>query len=163
MEEEKTQIESEEINLDEKDIKILNSKTRIKILKLLSEKEKTLTQIAEELKLKQPTILEHLKILEEKNYIKKNNKKNQTKRYRLTYKGERIIKPKSTKIFLTFITTLFLGILTYTITIINKIIIEKKVKTEGIKYYFKIQEAPITKTTIYNTNKTIKIQYNKQQ
>ncbi len=133
-------MEENTITLDEKDLKILNSKTRIKILKLLSEKEKTLTQIAEELQLKQPTVLEHLKLLEEKEYIKKNNKKNQTKRYKLTYKGLKIIKPKTTKVFLSFITTLLLGILTYTIMLINKIIIEKKVKTEGIKYTYIIQE-----------------------
>ncbi len=153
-------MEENTITLDEKDLKILNSKTRIKILKILSEKEKTLTQIAEELQLKQPTVLEHLKLLEEKEYIKKNNKKNQTKRYKLTYKGLKIIKPKTTKVFLSFITTLLLGILTYTIMLINKIIIEKKVKTEGITYSYKLLDTtkniqPLQETTTAITTNII--------
>ncbi len=146
--------ETKEINLDEKDLKLLSSKTRIKILKLLEGKEKTLTQIAEELELKQPTVLEHLKLLEEKNYIKKNNKKNQTKRYSLTYKGLKIIKPKSTKIFLTFITTLLLGITTYIIMLVNKILIEKKVKNTGVQYTYILKEETTKAITAADTINT---------
>ena len=97
----------EKLTIDKQTIKALVVETRLDILKLLTEKPYTLSDIATILSLKKSTILEHLKVLEESGLVKKEETKRKWKFYSLTLKGRKLVQPKEVAVFFAFIIHLF--------------------------------------------------------
>jgi len=84
----------DELVIDKNIIKALNSSTRIKILKTLNERNKTLAKISRELNLSKPTLLEHLEILSDPKLIAKiERSKSNIVYYTLTHKGRGVLNP----------------------------------------------------------------------
>jgi DNA-binding transcriptional ArsR family regulator len=84
----------DELVIDKSVIKALNSNTRIKILKALNERNKTLAELSRELSLSKPALLEHLDILNNSELIVKIERSGSNiMYYSLTHKGIGILNP----------------------------------------------------------------------
>lgn len=90
----------EPITIDRETFKALASDTRLGILKSLSERKKTVTELAESLNLSKSTVHEHLKVLVKTGLVKRINTQNKWVYYRLTWKGFGLIQNNLKKIIL---------------------------------------------------------------
>jgi len=95
----------EKILIDKETLKAIAVDTRLNILKLLSKKKYTLSDIAGILGLGVSTVKEHLDILSKSGLIKKEDTERKWKYYSLTFKGRRLIEPREIKVLFAFITT----------------------------------------------------------
>lgn len=95
-------MEEAKIVLDRKSFEALAADTRVKILKSLSKRRKTLSELASELKMSVSGIKEHLETLENAELVEKIDDGHKWKYYELTKKGDGIIAPhhKGLKIML---------------------------------------------------------------
>ena len=100
----------EKILIDKGTLKAIAVDTRLNILKLLSKKKYTLSDIAGILELGVSTIKEHLDILLKAGLIKKEDTERKWKYYSLTFKGKRLIEPREIKVLFAFITTLIAAV-----------------------------------------------------
>jgi DNA-binding transcriptional ArsR family regulator len=91
---------SDKITLDRETLKALSADTRIEILKRLAEHKETLTDIAEGMKLSPSTVKEHLDRLSQAGLIEQIEGDTKWKYYRLTRKGERLVKPYETNVLI---------------------------------------------------------------
>ncbi|RLI88348.1 MAG: hypothetical protein DRO76_00560 [Candidatus Altiarchaeales archaeon] len=96
----------DKIVLDRETFKALAVDTRVKILKILDERQHTLTDLAEELGMAPSTIKEHLDRLVSAGLIKQIDKGRKWKYYRLTSKGKQILNPYEKKVWIILATTL---------------------------------------------------------
>ncbi|MDD4878467.1 MAG: winged helix-turn-helix domain-containing protein [Candidatus Nanoarchaeia archaeon] len=92
----------EKVTIDMGTLKAIVVETRLNILKLLSEKSYTLTDIANLLEMKPSTVKEHLDILVKAGLIEKEETERKWKYYSLTFKGKMIAKPMEIKIMFMF-------------------------------------------------------------
>ncbi|HLC69191.1 MAG TPA: winged helix-turn-helix domain-containing protein [Candidatus Bilamarchaeaceae archaeon] len=81
----------EEIVINKDLLKAIGGETRIAILKALQERQKTQSELAQELKLSVPTVLEHLQQLEKAGLVQKHEEGRKWKYYRLTDKAGRLL------------------------------------------------------------------------
>ncbi|MFA5931633.1 MAG: winged helix-turn-helix domain-containing protein [archaeon] len=79
--------------LDEKSFKALSADSRINILKNLSDRRRTLTELSQKLNLGGSTIKEHCEILVDAELIKQIDEGRKWKYYELTSKGKQIVHP----------------------------------------------------------------------
>lgn len=93
----------DKIELDKQGMKAINSDTRLEILKVLNKKDYTMSDIAEKLNLKKPTIKDHLEILETADLIEKEDTDRKWKYYKITPKGKAIVEQKEVKVTFLFI------------------------------------------------------------
>ena len=100
----------EQILIDKETLKAIAVDTRLNILKLLSKKKYTLSDISEILGLGNSTIKEHLDILSKASLIKKEDTERKWKYYSLTFKGKMLIEPREIKVLFAFITTLIAAV-----------------------------------------------------
>jgi len=100
----------EKVLIDRETLKAIAVDTRINILKILSKKSYTLSDIADMLGLGASTVKEHLDILVKANLIKKEKTERKWKYYSLTFKGRRFIEPKEVKVLFAFIITLIAAV-----------------------------------------------------
>jgi len=100
----------EKILIDRETLKAIAVDTRINILKILSKKSYTLSDISDMLGLGASTVKEHLDTLLEAKLVKKEETDRKWKYYSLTFKGRRFIEPKEVKVLFAFITTLIAAI-----------------------------------------------------
>ncbi|MBD3260843.1 MAG: ArsR family transcriptional regulator [Candidatus Altiarchaeales archaeon] len=91
---------SDKITLDRDAFKVLASDTRIEMLKILSERKKTLTDLSEETGLSPSTVKEHIDRLVEAGLIEHLDRGTKWKYYVLTSKGKSIVKPVEAKIWI---------------------------------------------------------------
>ncbi len=82
---------SDEIIVTKEMLKAIGADTRIAILKALVDRQKTQSELAEELKLAGPTVLEHLDHLVSAGLIEKLEEGRKWKYYKLTKTGQKII------------------------------------------------------------------------
>lgn len=80
-----------DITLSSNEFKALASETRTTIIKLLKERNHTLTEIAEKMELTSPTIKQHLEKLENAQLIEQIDSGHKWKYYSLTRKGKTIL------------------------------------------------------------------------
>jgi DNA-binding transcriptional ArsR family regulator len=80
----------QEIRLSSSEFKALASETRANIIRLLKERNHTLTEISKKLKMAAPTIKQHLGILENADLIQELDEGRKWKYYELTRKGKNI-------------------------------------------------------------------------
>jgi len=82
------------MEIDRKTLKALGADTRMDILKSLKERRKTPSELAKELNLSPPTILEHLSKLEGADLVKREETGHKWVYYNLTRKGLNLVKPR---------------------------------------------------------------------
>ena len=100
-------MEEEKILIDRKTLKAIASDTRMELLKELSKRKYTLSELTTKLNLKGPTIKEHLDNLIDADLVKREESDNKWKYYFLTEKGKKLVKPKEIKVLISFVVTLF--------------------------------------------------------
>lgn len=88
------------ITLDKDTFKALAADTRIEILKRLSEHKLTLTDLSQGMRMRPSTIKEHLERLVGAGLIEQIESETKWKYYRLTPKGENILSPYETKVWI---------------------------------------------------------------
>lgn len=86
-----------------KEFRAFASDKRIQIIKLLSERNHTLSELSEKLELSNPTTKEHLEKLLEAKLIEQLNDGRKWKYYTLTSKGKKLIKAKEQQTSIVFI------------------------------------------------------------
>jgi len=87
----------DEIVLNKDLLKAIGADTRITILKSLSERRKTQSELADGLKLSSPTIIEHLENLISANLVEKIDEGRKWKYYQLTKLGKKLITSSQNK------------------------------------------------------------------
>lgn len=92
----------DEILVSREMLKAIGADTRISILKALKERQKTQSELAKELGLSAPTILEHMNKLEEAGLIERvpEDKERKWKYYRLTETAEKMLGKKKMSIIM---------------------------------------------------------------
>lgn len=93
-------MEEDKIVLDRKSFEALAVDTRIKILKSLKERRKTLSEIAKEQGMSVSGVKEHLETLEGVGLIVKKDDGHKWKYYELTKKGSGIVAPKELRVWI---------------------------------------------------------------
>jgi DNA-binding transcriptional ArsR family regulator len=122
----------DKVILDKKSFKALSANSRVSILKKLTERRMTLTELSKRLNLKGSTIKEHCTILLNAELIKKIDEGRKWKYYELTGKGKQIVAPSfmnearvlvtlclsvimfTSLLFIAFQATMSMGSLSYT-------------------------------------------------
>ena len=89
-----------EVTLSTGEFKALSSQTRTQILKLLEERNHTLTELSTKMKMSSPTVKQHLNVLVENNLIELRDEGRKWKYYALTRKGKNITQPAEQTQFL---------------------------------------------------------------
>jgi DNA-binding transcriptional ArsR family regulator len=91
----------DEITLSRTEFKALASDSRTGIIKLLNERNHTLSEISKKLELTAPTVKQHLSVLENAGLIQQIDEGRKWKYYCLTKKGSKILSPSSpTNVFI---------------------------------------------------------------
>ena len=93
-------MEEEKIVLDRKSFEALAVDTRVRILKALKQRRKTLSELSEELGLAVSGVKEHLETLQSAELITKMDDGHKWKYYELTRKGSEIIGPKELRVWI---------------------------------------------------------------
>ncbi len=93
-------MEGDKIVLDRKSFEALAVESRVKILKALKVRRKTLTEISEELSMSVSAVKEHLENLEAVDLVVKKDEGHKWKYYELTRKGAEIVGPKELRVWI---------------------------------------------------------------
>jgi len=93
-------MEEDKIVLDRKSFEALAVDSRVKILKSLKQRRKTLSELAEEQQMSVSGVKEHLETLEKVGLIEKIDDGHKWKYYELTRKGSDIIGPKELRVWI---------------------------------------------------------------
>jgi ArsR family transcriptional regulator len=93
-------MDDDKIVLDRKSFEALAVDTRVKILKSLKQRRKTLTEISKEQNMSVSGIKEHLETLENVGLIEKIDDGHKWKYYELTKKGKEIVTPREVKVLI---------------------------------------------------------------
>jgi DNA-binding transcriptional ArsR family regulator len=118
--------QQETLTVNKETIKALSVDTRVKILKILSNKQQTLSDLANMTGLSVPTIKEHLEILETAELIKKIEEGRKWKYYHITEKGKGILYPETRRIW---IALSLLGLSAVSVTIALVSMLNQKVSS----------------------------------
>ena len=94
--------QQQKIPLDRPTLKALAGDTRIKILKLLDKKALTQSDLAQELKMKLPTVGEHLRSLEHAELVDREKTERKWKYYSLTNKARILLHPHTGALWFIF-------------------------------------------------------------
>jgi DNA-binding transcriptional ArsR family regulator len=84
---------SDKVILDDKSFKALSANSRVSILKRLTERRMTLSELSKRLSLRNSTVKEHCNILLNADLITKIDEGRKWKYYELTGKGKQIVQP----------------------------------------------------------------------
>ncbi|MCX6768686.1 MAG: winged helix-turn-helix domain-containing protein, partial [Candidatus Micrarchaeota archaeon] len=90
----------ESIRLDRKSFEALAGQTRVKALKSLLKRRKTLTELSEELQLSPSTMKEHLDVLVDSELVTQIDEGRKWKYYELTRKGKQIAEPHELRVWI---------------------------------------------------------------
>lgn len=91
----------DEITLSRTEFKALASETRTDIIKLLNERNHTLSEMSKKMDLTAPTVKQHLSVLENAGLIQQIDEGRKWKYYSLTKKGSKILSPDTpTNVFI---------------------------------------------------------------
>jgi len=102
----------EKITLDMKAFKTLASETRVGILKSLSVRRKTLSELAKEYRMSVSTIKEHLDNMVAVGLIEQKDDGHKWKYYELTEKGTGVLNPEERKVWILLSLSAFAALLT---------------------------------------------------
>ena len=107
----------ENIVISRKDFRALASETRAQIIKLLQERKHTLSELSKKLNLSNPTVKQHLDILQQATLVELEDEGRKWKYYALTRKGKNILleQPQKPFVILLAITTIAMIALLFSI------------------------------------------------
>ena len=107
----------DEISLSTNEFKALSSKTRTNILKMLDERNYTLSELSAKTGMAPPTVKQHTTILADAGFIELKDEGRKWKYYSLTDKGQKVIesKKKQTGILIVLSSTIIVCLLALTI------------------------------------------------
>jgi DNA-binding transcriptional ArsR family regulator len=88
------------IRLDRKSFEALAGETRVKVMKSLLKRRKTLTELSHELGLSPSTLKEHLEVMGEAELVVLVDEGRKWKYYELTRKGKKIVEPHALKVMI---------------------------------------------------------------
>lgn len=114
-------MDEDKVVLDKGTFKALAVDTRINILKLLLEKDRTGSQLAEELDMRPSTIKEHVDVLVKAKLIKQEDTDRKWKFYSLTFKGKNVVNPKRREVLVGFFLSL-MGVAVSTKLFLSKLV-----------------------------------------
>lgn len=97
----------EKVLIDRQTLKAIAVDTRLSILKHLSKRNYTLSELSSLLGLRPPTLKQHLDSLLAADLVKKLDSENKWKYYTLTEKGRRLVEPREIKVLFMFLVSLF--------------------------------------------------------
>ena len=100
----------DKITIDKDTLKAIASDTRLDILKQLDKKKHTLSDLSKSLNLSGPTIKEHLDVLSNAGLVRKEDSLRKWKYYSLTFKGKGLLRPNETRLFLTLLISIIVGL-----------------------------------------------------
>ena len=98
----------EVVRLDRKSFEALAGRTRVRVLKALLERRKTLTELSAQLKFSPSTMKEHMKVLEDAGLVVQVDEGRKWKYYELTKMGERVARPVEIRAIVMLAASLFL-------------------------------------------------------
>ncbi|MDD5340726.1 MAG: winged helix-turn-helix domain-containing protein [Candidatus ainarchaeum sp.] len=90
----------EGIVLDRKSFEALAVESRVRILKSLRQRRKTLSELADEMKMSVSGVKEHLQVLEQAELVRKMDDGHKWKYYELTKKGSDVVAPKELRVWI---------------------------------------------------------------
>jgi|Deesub1362A_J573_1020465.scaffolds.fasta_scaffold02028_4 DNA-binding transcriptional ArsR family regulator len=122
-----------EVEGDVSEIKVLTSYTRIEILKKLSERNYTVSELSRILELSKPTILHHIRILENAGFVQRVDDERKWVYYTLTERGKIILRLRRIKLVLSFL------LITLPVALILSLLRTLKVAEKTPKAVMKIQ------------------------
>ncbi len=93
-------MEEEKITLDKQAFKALASDTRVSILKSLGRRRKMLTELSKQLGMSPSTVKEHMDSLSDAGLVVQIDDGHKWKYYELTRKGENVLNPHDSKIWI---------------------------------------------------------------
>jgi DNA-binding transcriptional ArsR family regulator len=99
----------DEVILEKDKIKALSSDTRMLILKKLSSRRYTTSELSNLLQISKPTVKEHLSVLKNSSLIKQIPSENIWKYYELTTEGKKLVNPSGVKVLFMFVFSLFIA------------------------------------------------------
>jgi DNA-binding transcriptional ArsR family regulator len=102
-------MEEEKIVLDKKTFKALAVDTRVDLMKELSKRRKTQSELAESLGLSVATVKEHLDKMQEAGLLKQKDEGRKWKYYDLTEKGRCVLHPERKKIWIVLVSLFFVA------------------------------------------------------
>ena len=109
-----------QIVLDRKSFQALAVDTRVKLLKSLSERRRTLTELSQQLEMSPSSIKEHLDVLKDVSLVQMIDDGHKWKYYEITRKGSEIIQPRETKVLIILGLSL-LGVFAFGLSLYNKL------------------------------------------
>ncbi len=98
----------EVVRLDRKSFEALAGRTRVRVLKALLERRKTLTELSAQLKFSPSTMKEHMRVLEDAGLVVQVDEGRKWKYYELTKMGERVARPVEIRAIVMLAASLFL-------------------------------------------------------
>ena len=113
-------MDGDKITLDRETFKALAVDSRVNILKILDERQQTLSDLAETLHMAPSTIKEHLDTLVAAGLIRQEDKGMKWKYYKLTFKGKQVVNPYETKVMIV-LTASAVGMMIFAYTLYSKI------------------------------------------
>lgn len=111
-----------EVESDLSEIKALASSTRIEILKKLSERNHTVSELSRILNLSKPTVLHHMRVLEAAGLIRRVDDERKWVYYQLTEKGRVVIRLRRIKLLLSIL------ILALPVALLTSLLMSMRVK-----------------------------------
>ncbi|MFH1785188.1 MAG: winged helix-turn-helix domain-containing protein [Candidatus Micrarchaeota archaeon] len=125
-------MDDDKIVLDRKSFEALAVDSRVRILKSLEKRRKTLSELAKEQKMSISGVKEHLETLENVGLIEKIDDGHKWKYYELTRKGREIVAPKEIRVWILLIISMFALVIS-----LNSMISMQEVQTadEPIRAY----------------------------
>ena len=141
-------MDEDKIILDQKSFEALAVNSRVKLLKSLKQRRKTLSELAEEQKMSVSGVKEHLDRLERVGLIQKMDDGHKWKYYQLTKKGSEIIGPREIRVWILLVTAVLALVASMTAMI--------SVNTEQMT-----SVQPLTKTTYQSESNPVgSLEYN---
>lgn len=107
-------MDEDKIILDRKSFEALAVDSRVRILKSLKQRRKTLSELANEQKMSVSGVKEHLETLEKVGLIEKMDDGHKWKYYELTKKGNEIIGPKEIRVWILLMTAVIALLASFT-------------------------------------------------
>lgn len=98
-------MEEDKIVLDRKSFEALAVDSRVKLLKSLKQRRKTLSELANEQKMSVSGVKEHLETLENVGLVEKKDDGHKWKYYELTRKGKDVVGPKEIRVWILLVTS----------------------------------------------------------
>lgn len=123
-----------EITLTVNEFRALSSNTRVHILKLLKERNHTLSELSAKLQMASPTIKQHLDTLIESEIVEQMDEGRKWKYYSLTRKGKNILEPVQTNVMI------LIGVSAIALMAVMYVFVSTSLYVGSVAHYYETSE-----------------------